>query len=347
MLRPKKKEARYRHSEKGFILPVTLFVLAAIILAVGWYSTWTSRMLHRAGTQKDAVQFELDASSTMALLLFQLSQGKTSHRGMLLPSQEISPAPGMPDKPTPLEVFFDDTCYHGTGRVKFSIQDEFGLIGVRLYSTAQLKVLLSLMGIAPEEQAALLDKAADYQDPDDLTRLNGAEEKLYTRKGMAGPANAPLLTPMELYNVLGWNHLDKLWWNSEFQRLITTHSSGIPAMNTAPPLALQTIPLVDESVAATIVARRKDHGFASLSSLEAAIGLSLGIDPFGLSFYSSRYLRISLWQANIPFIREIHVTLHRMADKQTPWTLEYERIIPKPANIDQQSCETVEEIFSK
>jgi hypothetical protein len=323
-------------------------VLAAILIAATWYGAWTSKMLTVASKQQESQKFEQDAQSTFSLVMHHIALGESSPRGMYL---EGKPAKPLVDSlgassVSRLELAFDDRCYQGVGDVRFSIQDENGLIGVNFFSKPQLGTLLSLMGVAIEEQGPLIDKLEDYIDSDNLLRLNGAEEKQYERAGKKGPANALLLNANELYNVLEWNTIPDLWEKSDFSRLITVASMGTPNFNTAPKLALMTVATINESLAATIVEKRRQRGYDSLSALEAAIGQPLGLDPLGLGFYPGHYLRISLWHPAMSVMREIHVNLTPIAEKQQPWFIDYEITVPVPAQNKLNSCEPVAEIFS-
>ncbi len=339
-------------SADGFILPATLFVLSAILVAATWYASWTSSMLRKASGQIDHSRFEQDAQSTFSVLMHNVATGHPSRRG-IYPGKQMSADTanvfGAPQEDLPegsFELAFDDTCYRGIGDVLFSIQDESGLIGVSFFTKNQMRSLLTLNGVAVERQGALIDKLQDYLDPDDLLRLNGAEKNEYRRAGKEGPANARLLNATELYNVLEWDTIPGLWETSDFRRLITVATIGVPNLNTAPKAALMTVPTINETLATAIVENRKQRGYSSLTAVEAAVGRRLGLDPFGLGFYPGKQLRISLWHPALHIMREIHVQLTPEAENQQPWFIDYEIIVPRPPHTQLKNCETVTEIFS-
>lgn len=305
-------------------------------------------MLNKAGRQVDYERFEEDAQSTFSLVMHRIALSESSPRGIFLERQAPETSAASLNDPLagPRELLFDDTCYQGIGDIRFSIQDENGLIGVNFFSQDQLRSLLSLMGVAVAQQGALIDKLKDYLDSDPLLRLNGAEEKEYERAGKQGPANALLLNATELYNILDWDAVPDLWEKSPFRRLITLATLGVPNLNTAPKLALMTVSTINESLAATIVEKRKQRGYSSLAALEAALGQPLGLNPLELGFYTGRHLRISIWHPALSFIREIHIHLTPIAEKQQPWFIDYEITVPQPAQDKLNPCETIEEIFS-
>jgi general secretion pathway protein K len=83
--------------------------------------------------------------------------------------------------------------------------DESARIDLNAAPDALLKNALIVAGGVDESEAAhLVDAIADWRDPDDLKRLNGAEEADYRAAGRNyGPANAPFETVGELARVLG------------------------------------------------------------------------------------------------------------------------------------------------
>ncbi len=70
--------------------------------------------------------------------------------------------------------------------------------------------LLRRLGLDFVEARALADALADWVDPDDLRRLNGAERAEYTKAGFEGaPSNRPFASVDEMSSVLGMTQLEK------------------------------------------------------------------------------------------------------------------------------------------
>jgi general secretion pathway protein K len=86
-----------------------------------------------------------------------------------------------------------------------AIQDERGRIDLNTAPDELLAGLLRNVGGLPQDAAdALVDRIADWRDPDDLRRLNGAEAADCRQAGLAyGPRNAPFQSVDELLLVLG------------------------------------------------------------------------------------------------------------------------------------------------
>ena len=83
--------------------------------------------------------------------------------------------------------------------------DETSKIDLNMANDTLLKGLLMTSGGLDDQAAArVVDAIADWRDPDDLKRPNGAEEADYRAANLKyGPANAPFETVGELARVLG------------------------------------------------------------------------------------------------------------------------------------------------
>ncbi len=83
--------------------------------------------------------------------------------------------------------------------------DESSKIDLNSANDTLLKGLLTTTGGLEDQMAArVVDAIADWRDPDDLKRPNGAEEADYRAANLKyGPANAPFETVGELARVLG------------------------------------------------------------------------------------------------------------------------------------------------
>jgi len=101
----------------------------------------------------------------------------------------------------------DGTVYawaYGGGEIRVSVQDEGGKIDLNKGQDALLRILFNSLGLDDQESAALADAIVDFRDPDDLRRLNGAEDADYALAGLAHEAkDAPFAAVEELHQVLG------------------------------------------------------------------------------------------------------------------------------------------------
>jgi len=88
--------------------------------------------------------------------------------------------------------------------VRMSITDEDGKIDINGAPPELLAVLFEVVGVAAGPAQTIVDRIADFRDPDNLQRLHGAEDPEYGAAGLpAGAKDAPFDTLEELGQVLG------------------------------------------------------------------------------------------------------------------------------------------------
>jgi general secretion pathway protein K len=101
----------------------------------------------------------------------------------------------------------DGTVYawrFGNCTVHISVRDEASKIDLNKAPEALLAALFASVGTEPGQARSLADAIADFRDPDNLTRAQGAEEAEYRDAGLVwGPKNAPFQTVEELQQVFG------------------------------------------------------------------------------------------------------------------------------------------------
>jgi general secretion pathway protein K len=92
------------------------------------------------------------------------------------------------------------------GDISITVQavDEAARIDLNVAPDALLRSLFIAQGVDDDKATHLADAIADWRDPDDFKRPNGAEEADYRAAGLKyGPANGPFETVAELGRVLG------------------------------------------------------------------------------------------------------------------------------------------------
>lgn len=143
----------------------------------------------------------------------------------------------------------------GDAAIVVTAVDEAAKIDVNTAPDALLKNLLIVIGGLDEAAAgALVDAIADWRDPDDLRRANGAEAPEYRAANLKyGPANAPFETTGEVARVLGMTQ-------PVFQRIapiitVYSHQPGINAATAGRNVLLALPNATPEAVDAYIDAR--------------------------------------------------------------------------------------------
>ncbi len=131
------------------------------------------------------------------------------------------------------------------GEVLVSIQDEGGKIDLNQAQPELLRGLFISIGLDEHEADALIDAVGDFRDPDQLRRLNGAEDQDYEAAGLAhGAKDAAFEAVDEFRQVLGVDQ-------ALYERLapLFTVYSGKTRINpyTAPRGVLSALPLLSPS----------------------------------------------------------------------------------------------------
>ncbi len=91
--------------------------------------------------------------------------------------------------------------------VEISVTDETGKIDLNTADEILLTALFESAGVEVEEAELLVDAVLDWRDPDDLVRLNGAEDDDYEAADFPyGAKDGPFSSVTELQQVMGFNY---------------------------------------------------------------------------------------------------------------------------------------------
>jgi len=331
--------------KQGFILVLTLWLLAILTIAASFFALWTERMIEQTRLAQQNVQGEIDMYSTQANLLYLFTTQRYTFGGLLVPT-ETNPQPinsvsdedfarmledpnfngGTPQLsyvPTGGEIHLDDRVYLGHGTARFAVQDEGGLINLNSASEPMLSRLMGLLGIAAESRSPLIAKLQDYIDFDELHHINGAEAYQYQQENLPLPTNRPLLTPWEVQSIMDWKKYPNLWKDGVWAQLTGVNYYGLPRPNTAPSLVLQAAYGYNQEAAQRIVTAREIQPIYSELDLERVSGMAIDVDPMDMVYFPSDQLRLTLWYNNATRIRQIHLQLTPFADEKKPWDTDY------------------------
>lgn len=324
-MRPKAPGAR---PPRGFVLAVTLWLLAGIAVVVGLMTWWAREQVQEAIAEREAVEERVATVSTRETLLYLAATRDLTFGG--LPVAGLSPAERAMRQLEDLgsmrrdalgdELRLDGRAYHGFGGVRFSLQDEAGLFSVVLPDAVATDRFLSERGVPADAVPRLRDALLDYIDEDDLARLNGAESREYGRDGRPPPPGRRLRLPMELLEVAGWSDLpDEL--AVTLPGAVTPYYAGAVNLNTVPEALLpQWLPGCPETC--RVFARRRDEApFVSSLDVAARVGTSPRGDPFtDYRFVAADTLRLTFWKG-AGMAWRMHVRLTPLADKAAPWSV--------------------------
>lgn len=104
-----------------------------------------------------------------------------------------------------------DTRLHGRqfefsveeAEIVIEIEDEAGRIDLNSATPEVLTWFLEALGVPNGDATKIADRIADWRDPDDLVRLNGAERRDYRAQELSDPGNRAFLTLAEIQDVWG------------------------------------------------------------------------------------------------------------------------------------------------
>jgi len=230
-----------RAGQRGFALLAVLWLvmLLALIAASFTKTARTQIDLGRNAVEKAKAQALADAGVNRAIL------------GLLEPD----PTARWRADGTPYVLSL------GSGEVRIAIQDEAGKIDLNVASDQLLQGLFTSIGLASDEASALVDAIADFRDPDDLRRLNGAEDDDYRAAGLSWEAkDAPIEAIEELQQVFGMT--PELY--RRIAPLLTVHSweDGIDPL-VAPAQTLAAVPGITPAQVEAVLAARAGYGVAA------------------------------------------------------------------------------------
>lgn len=320
------RRARPRPPAPGFVLAVTLWLLAGIAIVVGLVTIWSLDEVRDAARDREGVDDQLALLGTRDTLIYLAATRDMTTAG--LPTQPLGNVEratrllqefGALDR-TPIggELRLDGSVYEGLGGTSFAVQDEAGLFSLSWPQGRDLDRFLASQGIAREQIPNLRDPLLDYIDLDTLRHLHGAEAREYERQSLLPPPNRRLLLPVELGRILGWRDLP------EAQRLAledvtTTFYAGAFNLNTAPESLLAGLLGGCPETCATFLARREQRPFGSSHEIETLLGVRLpGDSAVDYRYAPSDTLRLTLWGQTGTAWR-IHVQFAPLADQHAPW----------------------------
>lgn len=333
---------RAPRTSAGFVLAVTLWLLAGIAIATALITLWAREQVTQARIGREYVEDEIDRFGTRDTLLYLAATRELTRAG--LPVEPLSDA-GMASRrldefrglrldPIGGELKLDGTAYAGFRSSRFAIQDEAGLFPVVWPREHDLDNFLRAQGVAAEQVPALRDALLDYIDPDDLNRLNGAERRDYERLDKPPPPNRRLLTPWEIARVHGWDALPPEQLARIAER-ITPYYAGAVNLNTMPIGLLPTFIAGCPAACEQLVLRRGEVPFASSWEVQALLSTPLpGDDAVDYRYVADDGLRLTVWGRTGAAWR-FHVRLTPLADRRGPWSILAAYPITRPVEHDQ------------
>ncbi|MGV8942522.1 general secretion pathway protein GspK [Thermomonas sp.] len=326
-------------SHSGFVLIAVLAVLVILSVLASVIGAITQRLRDEQIVRERQLHEQLAMASTRATVLYLLTSQRMTLGGLtvddrivLSEDERISQKAGdevLSYMPVGNEVTLDSSAHQGLDGTRFSLQDDRGLLAVNWAPPALLaRYLETGSGTHSPRLPAfetLFNLLQDYQDPDDLYRLNSAERSEYVRLGRPPPSNRTLSTPMELRRVIGWDVALAGISDEDLNDSLTVVRSAQLNVNTAPARVLQTLPGMDEAMAKRAVASRELAPFVNLRAFYGVSGMIPANEDL-LTLYPMASGTLKLWSPEGGAVKVLHWTLTPRDDGGRPWREDYEFI---------------------
>ncbi len=303
-----------RSPQAGFVLALTLWILAAITVVVSYFALRVHRALTLAYDSQQNVQRLVDLDDTRAEILFRLGVTPLSIYGL---------------GPTPNQaIALDNRPYQGAGGTIVRLQDDRGLLNLNIVSDDRLNRFLGLLGIPDNARAHMIDSLRDYQSTNNLAhRLNGATRADYIARNLPPPRNEKLLTPYEPRRIIGWIHQPLLWRNQTLPRLTTVSASVAMNPNTAPWQVLATLPGITPEGARRIIRHRQLEPIVDQDQLAALLGVPAQNFIMQIISLPADAIRVTQTAPGLPWAMQYNVSLTPM-DMTAPWRIDYYFKVP-------------------
>ena len=253
----------------GFALPTVLFVVAMVTLVFLVAIQALASLASETRRVKASVAFEVDALTLEA---------RTAY---LAATRPLGPAAVLgADGPSARPLLaLDGRPYQAAPDMTLSAQDEAGLINLDNLPAGARPRLFAAMGVSGADQAAMADRLADYMDPGDLKRQQGADSADYARAGLAAPPRGPLVRRAQTLGLIGWSEaVGTRRWQAFADNVTADPISAASNVNTATAATLEVLYGLTPAQAQAAVARRTVAPYAELEDLGRVVGLKLPSD---------------------------------------------------------------------
>lgn len=324
---------------RGFVLAVTLWLLAGIAVIVGAMTLWAFDEVRAAADERERTEDRLSMLSTQETVLYLAATRDLTFGGLPVRAMAdderalrlLEEFGALKRDPVGDELRLDSRPYAGLDGTTFALQDEAGLFALVWPAPDDVDRLLIAHDVDRNRVPRLRDALLDYIDPDPLRRLNGAEEGDYADAGMAPPPGRRLLLPPELSRVYGWSGLSPAQWQALVEH-VSPYYTGAVNLNTVPAGLLHAWIAGCPEKCQLLEEMRNRRVFRSSSELQAMVGVRLaGDDAVDYRYLASENLRLTFWGRSGSAWR-MHVRLTPLADEAAPWAVLAAYPVPRPAD---------------
>lgn len=295
-----------RNNSRGFVLVSVLWVLVIMVLAATAFSIWVDRVREHASNRQKQVETYRASVDSLHKIVYTYMTGFKNNQGVAWPGESegsqptisfdslddfmAGAAPTIKASPAGFLHLDGEVLDLGDG-MRVMVQDRAGLIGLSFLSDMRIFRAISSQNGGTVSAERLRDSLRDYQDPDGIRQLQGAERREYEQQGVAIPANGYLRSPLQLRNVMGWSSILAGYDNAWILRVFKTEGAGVINANTASPQALKLV-VREPDLVPQIISRREQERFDGVSKLARYAGVD---DEILMSILPASGIRFWWW----------------------------------------------------
>ena len=327
-------------SAGGFILPLTLWVIAIIGLVAASLNVWVANTVANSRALSQNVALELAQSDMRNELVYLFGTRPTSYRGLEVGvnmkfadvNDFNSILSGPADSGRYLKLDARPYVSESAPNIVVSVQDGSGLLNLNFVTPPNLRRALYTFDVPEADATRLIDSLMDYVDDDDFTRLAGAERTQYTRIGLLPPPNAIMVSPMQAQRALGWDKMNGFWEADMKAPFLTTCKAGGFNPNNAPaPVLMANIRGLTPEKTDKVLAYRSEKPFRNIREFAAAADMLVNDEPFFYAFVPGPCMVVDLIDKISGQHSRFSLTLDPTSDKR-PWRVDYAVRIPSEYN---------------
>jgi len=289
-----------------------MVLLVMVILTVSIGFNWLVReYIKTARTFEDKATAMLKARSAYDALLYLMLNGNFGARELLLPQVE-----GLPALTT---IPLNGTEVNLSDDITVEVQDSNGMLSLTTINTLALGRLLTYFGADQKEVDIFIDSLLDWIDPDDLTRINGAEKYWYSSQGLKyAPRNYPLQYKEEIKLIRGMK--PELYEKIEPYLTLLPQTGFNP--NTAKDPVLRAYLDIDNDTLKVLKEYLQTKPIYSDAELYSLTGRRIVRDE-GVYFFPSRYVELKIKVGKPKPFYTIKAGLYLQENLNTPYTTLY------------------------
>jgi hypothetical protein len=324
-----------RH-EGGFILPLTLWIVAILGLGIAAVNAWVGAAVENSRILQHRALTDLALADLRNELVYALANRPLTPRGLEVGDNLVRPdrfdfqAIASANYESSEAIAFDGRPYLMESNPNFLVRlhDPRGLINLNTITGPYLRRFLSQFNVPETYRNRLIDTLADWIDEDNATNPSGAEQDAYLRLGRTPPSNAAMVSPLEAQSILDWDSVPQLWEADRRSPLLTTCVASGFNPNTAPgPVLMSYVAGLTAENQAEILRKRIIKPFRNQAEFALASGETMPSEAFFYAFIPAPCVIVDVTDLSTNERVRISLSLAPFG-KYQPWQVDYAVRVP-------------------